>query len=565
MIKPQRGARAATAPSAKRAVAGAVALVMALSSLGGCAQLAQAEAKVKRVEEIATTLRDQSVANASSAAVSRTSRPRLAGQEITLRAQNALPDLFARRVSYSTQGAQSLSDVLDGIATLAGLTIRANEIAQSQQHGQPAPGAMPPPGAATGLLPGRVQMEFNGPLHGLLDELANRNDASWRYLAKSHTVEFFKYETRTLSVHLPAGAKTVEAAISLSGVSGGSNGGSSGSGGTGNVTVSQSMTVDPWASIMAGVQSILGDPPGGGLPAGGAPGGPGASATKAAVATATGAAGRASANPAFGIITVTARPAAVERIASYINSINARFAQNVMIDIKIFNLTLDSQAAMGFSLDLLYQRLNRYGVSVVGAGPQQAGTGTPGQITIAATDASSRWNGSVAVAQALSQFGNVALQTQGQVLAINGQPSPIQVANEVNYVASSATTTAANVGSTTTRTPGSRVVGFTANFLPLILGDNRILLQYQMQISALTALTTVGSGDNSIQTPQISSQSLQQQAFVRDGQAIVLFGFDQNRDTANTAAGLGNASIAARTERQLMVIVMQVNGGAKDV
>jgi type IVB pilus formation R64 PilN family outer membrane protein len=168
------------------------------------------------------------------------------------------------------------------------------------------------------------------------------------------------------------------------------------------------------------------------------------------------------------------------------------------------------------------------------------------------------------VAQALSQFGNVALQTQGQVLAVNGQPAPIQVANEVNYLASSSLTQAPNVGSTATLTPGTRVVGFTANFLPTVLGDNRILLQYQMQLSSLTALTQVTSGNSSIQTPQISSQSLQQQAFVKDGQSIVLFGFDQNRDTTDTAMGLGNASRAARSERQMIVIVMQVNGGRKD-
>jgi type IVB pilus formation R64 PilN family outer membrane protein len=277
-----------------------------------------------------------------------------------------------------------------------------------------------------------------------------------------------------------------------------------------------------------------------------------------------GAAGRASANPELGLLVVTARPAVLDRVAAYVDSINARFAQNVLIDIKVYSLALDGQAALGFSLDALYNRLGQYGVSVVGAAPLQAATGAPGQLTIRASDPASRWNGSQLFAQALSQFGQVALQTQGQVLAINGQPSPIQVANEVNYLASSATSAAANVGTTSTLTPGSRVVGFTANFLPLILGDSRILLQYQMQISALTALTQVSSGGNSIQTPQIASQSLQQQAFVRDGQAIVLFGFDQTRDTLDSAAGLGGASRASRGERQLVVIVMQVNAGGQD-
>ncbi len=543
MIEPQHTATLATARSARRLIAATVAAAVGVTSLGGCAQLAQTKARVQQVQETATALRDQSVANSTSATVSRTQRPRLAGQIITLRAENALPDLFSRRVAYSTQGAQSLADTLDGISTMAGVAVQANEIAG--QQGNPQDG-----GAG---LTGKIQIDFNGTLRGLLDELANRNNASWRYIAKTHRVEFFRYETRTLSVHLPAGAKSIAASINLQGVSGSTGGAGAGSAGT--VSVSQNLTLDPWGSIMSGVQSILGS--NGADSVAQLPGAGGQ------LPTAVGQLGRASANPAFGIITVTARPVAVERIASYINSINQRFAQNVMIDIKIFNVTLDDQASLGFSLDLLYQKLNRAGVSVVGAAPLQAGTGTPGQITL--ESAGGRWSGSQVMAQALSQFGNVSLQTQGQVLAINGQPSPIQVANEVNYLASSATTTAANVGTTSTLTPGTKVVGFTANFLPLILGDNRILLQYQMQISALTALTQVSSGTSSIQTPQISSQSLQQQAFVRDGQAIVLFGFDQARDTANTAAGLGSAAIASRSERSMVVIVMQVNGGAKDV
>ena len=106
------------------------------------------------------------------------------------------------------------------------------------------------------------------------------------------------------------------------------------------------------------------------------------------------------------------------------------------------------------------------------------------------------------------------------------------------------------------------IIGFYTA-VPLILGDNRILLQYQMQISQLTALTQVTSGNSTIQTPQISSQSLQQQAFVRDGQSIVLFGFDQNRNTGDTSASIGGASKAGTSQRQMVVIVMTVNGGKK--
>jgi len=540
------------------------AVAIAALALGGCAQVQQSQQSVTTAQQAATALRDQAVSNATRATLERTARPRLAGEEVSVRASGALPEVFTSSINYGTQGAQSISEVLEAIAQLSGVSIRASEIVQAS-----APGAAPS-ASGTGLTD-RVSIEYSGTLRGLLDELAARNSASWRFVASSNSVEFFRFETRTLSIYLPPGAKTLSANISLQGVSGGGSG-SSGAATAGNVSVTQDLTVNPWRSIMSGINSILSDAGQGGASspaaagpassgaAGGSGGGGGGGSQELSAA---GPAGRAAANPELGLITVTARPAAVERVAAYVSSINSRFAQNVMVDIKVYSLALDSQASAGFSLDLLYQRLNRYGVSVVGASPLAPATGTPSQLTLTSTTPGSRWNGSQAVVQALSQFGNVALQTQGQVLAVNGQPSPIQVANEINYLASSASTQTANVGTTTTLVPGTKVVGFTANFLPMILGDNRILLQYQLQLSQLTALTQVSSAGSLIQTPQISTQSLQQQAFVRDGQSIVLFGFDQTRDSIGSAASMSGASKAAHSERQMVVIVIQVNAGTK--
>ena len=537
-----------------------LALANAWVGLAGCSQFQTAQTRVDQQLTAALEWRDRGQLRSVDTGIVRTAQPRLAGEEVNLRQQVALPEVFRKPFVYASQGGQSLSDVIETMASVTGMAVRTGNglhvqgIADGPAHGGGGEGA------AASLMAAPVLIDYSGTVQGMLDELVNRHDISWRFNQASRTIEIFRYETRSLSVHLPAGAKSLAAAISLAGVSG-AGAAAGGSGGAGSVAVSQNLQINPWAGIMAGVQTILGQPAG----ALTAPtGGQGVGGPSGGLQSVTGAAGRASANPELGLLVVTARPATLDRVASYVDSINARFARNVLIDIKVYSLALDSQAALGFTLDGLYARLGQYGVSVVGAAPLQPATGSPGQLTIRATDPSSRWNGSQLFAQALSQFGHVALQTQGQVLAINGQPSPIQVAQEVNYLASSATSAAANVGTTSTLTPGSRVVGFTANFLPLILGDSRILLQYQMQISALTALTQVSSGGNSIQTPQIASQSLQQQAFVRDGQAIVLFGFDQTRDTLDGVVGLGGASRTSRGERQLVVIVMQVNTGSQD-
>jgi type II secretory pathway component HofQ len=108
------------------------------------------------------------------------------------------------------------------------------------------------------------------------------------------------------------------------------------------------------------------------------------------------------------------------------------------------------------------------------------------------------------------------------------------------------------------------VVGLTANFLPQVLGDNRILLQYQLTSSSLAGMSTVSSGNSSIQTPTVASQSLQQQAFVRDGEAIVLFGLEQNASSVTGSQSIPvNVGRDASKSRTLRVIMLQVFGGGE--
>lgn len=532
-------------------------IALAVAMTTGCAGLRESQDRVAAVQKTAESLKESVTTRATTAAVQRSVRPRLAGAEVYVRSSTVLPEVMQRKVTFTTHG-QSLAEALEGVSTMIGVPIRGVEAISQQATSQP--------GAAPGApISGRITLEFSGTGKGLLDEIAARAGASWRYVPARQVVEFFRFETKTLSVYIPPGAQAIASSISLAGVTGGGGGGGgSGGGGGGNVSITQNLNIDPWQSLMGGVRTILSEATLGGTASGGATASATAQGSSAGGMAVNEAGGRATANPELGLLTVTARPEALERVISYIDSINARFAQNILVDVKILSVSLDRQNSLGFSLDLLYQRLNRYGVSVVGGSPLAPATGTPGRFGITSTDPNSRWNGSEIVAQALAQFGTVALQTQGQVLAINGQPSPIQVANEVNYVASSATTQTPNVGSTTTLTPGTKVVGFTANFIPVVLGNNQILLNYQLQISQLTALTQITSGNSLIQTPQISSQSLPGRAYMRDGEAIVLFGFDQSRDSSDAAASINGASKAARSERQMVVIVIQVNGGTRN-
>lgn len=537
-------------------------LVLTLPLLLSACAIPQTEKKVDDAAIAVNAMRTLAERNATNSAVIRSKRQRLAGRQVTLNA-NELPAWFQQPHAYSTKGTQSVVSVLDYIAKASGISIKQSEIAAIAGNASIATAAFA--SRNNDPVSGNLSLQYSGTTRGLFDAIASKANITWRYNQESNAVEFFRFETRTLSLSLPAGSKTISADISLTGVSGGGGGDAGGGGSTnaGNVAVSQTQTINPWASVMAGVGAILNDCQGAATDTGQAPppskqsAGDGQSAL-----TVSGVNGNVIAIPELGFMTITGRPTAVERVARYVASIDARFAKNVLIDVKMYSVSLDEQSSLGFNLNMLYGQMGKLGGTIVGPAPLQAGTGTPGLLTLTATNPSSHWNGSTIVGQALSQFGKVSLQKQGQVLAVNGQPSPLQVANEISYVASSSTTQSPNVGSVTTQTQGVKIVGFTANFKPLILSDNRILLEYQMQISQLVAPLTPNAAG--VQSPNISKQSLQQQAFVKDGQAIVLFGFDDSRDGVDSSTNLGGASKAAHSERQMIVIVMQVNTGEKN-
>jgi len=580
--------------------------------LGSCSFMAQ-ENKIHQLDANTEQLMKAQELHAQSPSMIKTAKPRIAGERVRLKTSE-LPDTLEESIRFVTKGNESLSAVLEDLSRLIGIPIKTSEInavsgsVASSQRLYPSPFnplANSNGGSGGEVNPLGINLDHKGTVKALLDLLAAKANVSWRFNSQTQSIEYFRFETKTFSVFLPPGVKSLSAGISLAGVSGagasagagavssassqGPGGATNGSG-AGNVSVSQSQTINPWGSIMEGVRAILSEGQGstglnGGWSGGGLTYGNGGSSAGNFSSASQGALGAtgvtvgaggtggafgsnasnatwspsAIANPELGMITVTAKPLTLERVQRYISSVNERFAHNVMIDVKIFSVALDEQNSLGFGLNSVYTSLTQVGARISTPNPLQAGVDAPGILTLTPPTGSSRWSGSSLVVQALSQWGKVALQRQGQVLAVNGQPSPIQVANEISYVSSSTTTNSPNVGSSVTQNTGSKVVGFTANFLPLILGDNRILLSYQMQISSLASPLTPNA--QGIQTPNIASQSLQQQAFVQDGQAIVLFGYDEKRDGVDSANNIAGYSKSNSQSRQMMVIVLQINTG----
>lgn len=548
-------------------LARSIVAVLGISLLHGCAIVETQDAIQKQVnvtQAAVETAKQQLERDKSSGPVRRFAGVKVAGDEVSLENERVLPQVFRKQFTYATHS-QPLWAVANELSERTGVPIRVVNAARFD-----VPGAQLGQAIATHT----VAIDYQGTLAGALDVVAQKSRSYWRWT--DGAIEFFEVETKTFQVHLPRGKRNVANSIKLSGA--GTSAGSPAAGGdTGSVSVDSRVELDMYASLVASIESLISERPdstqmqgaGSGSSSGrsgGASGGGGAGAVES---QADGAASgkmvigksRVVSNPALGMITVTAAPPVMSRVAQYIQTVNERFSRNIRLDVNIYNLTLNKGTNVGFSADLVYRKLSSFGLSTSAQGFMQSASTVPSQLSLGINDPSSRFNGTELLVQALAEYGDVGLVTSGQVLAVNGQPAPLQVADDFTYLASSTTTLTPNVGATTTQTSQTQTVGLTANFTPLVLPDNRIHLQYEITLSQLGRLRQIGTSNNFIEAPNIVKQSLQQQAFVRDGETLVLFGYESNRAEAGGNSGITALSAKSAQARQVTIITIKVFGG----
>jgi type II secretory pathway component GspD/PulD (secretin) len=83
-------------------------------------------------------------------------------------------------------------------------------------------------------------------------------------------------------------------------------------------------------------------------------------------------------------------------------------------------------------------------------------------------------------------------------------------------------------------------------FLPRVV-NGRVALTVSTNISTLERINEVSSGESMIQTPQLNSRELYQNAVMSSGETLVLAGFRQMRDSKNDEKVLGLTLLGGRT------------------
>ncbi len=453
----------------------------------------------------------------------------LAGPSIQL-AEPMHPAL-QQKFAYHPTHAISLAELTSWITQRTGIPIDISELAaptgQNVQvfPGQPSNPVSPlqaqmyapgyPGSASNGLAANRESMwsmylNYEGTLAGLLDVAANKSGTWWRMA--SGRVVFYKTLSKTF--YLPVIARKFNASATITTASGNSN---SAGGAAGQSTLSSTSgtsadsvySVDLWGDIEKTAKIV----------AGGA---------------------QIAANPSSGSITVTGTPAQVRQIEEWVKSLGDQLSQQVAITIRIFSVKVTSADNYNWNPNVIFKSIGGVATATLSAagGPVIASGMTAARLGLGIASPNESFDGSQAALQALSTIGEATETSNQTVVTLNGQPVPLQMANTQGFIESVSTTATTNAGTTSSATQGTVTTGMTGIFLPRI-ANGKVVLGMTLTRSTNNGFTAIPSGNMTIQTKNVDSDTFQQSVSLTPGDALMLTGI--SRDTGSTnKSGVGS-------------------------
>ncbi|KIZ52732.1 MAG: type IVB pilus formation outer membrane protein, R64 PilN family [Pseudomonas sp. PGPPP4] len=500
-------------------------------------------------------------------------------------AKRGMPSALDCELSYRPSGSVGITEIAQYITSQCGIAVLVSPDALNPNAGAasaqtastgPAPIGNPSPDSLAGLLPAGVitnpatmgaagtptgsayratdftsmgassqvsGLKYSGKASGLLDEVTARLGLGWRYSPVERAVRISYFETRVFDVwsfgDKQVIASTVKSGMATAaGTSGSNSGGSSTSSGvTGDAGSNQSTTVTLESSILQDIQNNV----------------------KAMLSVSP--AGRMYLAPSTGTLTVTDRPEVISRVEAYLNSTNRSITQQVLFNVKVFEVTLTDSDQLGLNWAAVYKSLNtKWGLSLSNTVAGISTSATSASVGIVDT-ANSAWAGSNAIVQALAEQGRVSNVRSPSVTTLNLQPAPLQIGNVQGYLASSQTTSTASVGSSTSLTPGTITSGFNMTLLPRVLDHDEMLLMVSINMSSKPTFQTFTSNGSSVQLPDYDAKSLSPKVKLRSGQTLILSGFEElNENAAKTGVGdpsfFGLGGSRTRTSGHSVLVVL---------
>ena len=548
-------------------------LLISLPLLSGCQTEKMATTSINKANRAATSYLAKRPVEASDIRHHKTpwyfgqgDRMRLQDVRMETRVEKVLPEFMMQKKTWTDSRPVTIYDIARWLTEETGIPVEVHTprvlktagltgTSGGSMPGTGMPGGgMPfggpgvpfPPTSAGSLSPAgqglpnvpwnrKLQMHIvDKPLSEFLDIVASGMGLFWDW--NGHSIAFYRSATKVYRITPPPVQSSVNDTISDVGATGilgllqamGGSGMMGGYGGLGmmggyggqnsgmpgqNVSVMSSSSV--WQELQTGVQNVLGNK------------------------------GSFTIMPSSGLVAVTTTPAIMRQMDMFIHRVNSTFSRQVWVEVKVLEVKLDSQDQNDINWNAVIHGIagavSGGGIGLTSAS-QIFSSGNTSPIT--STTFSLPGSSTTGLVNSLSTRYQTSQVTTLQVRTLNDQAAPVQDVTSQTYLAE-VMAGIAGIGQATFSQdiPSSVTVGFTANILPHLLGDDEhMILEMSVDLSVLLGITTApgSNGGASIQLPEVASRSFMQRIRIRSGQTAIVSGFENVNSVMQQNGSFGN-------------------------
>lgn len=221
-------------------------------------------------------------------------------------------------------------------------------------------------------------------------------------------------------------------------------------------------------------------------------------------------------------------PQNVALVRSYLTRQNKRLTRQVAIDVQVIDIVFNDRRQRGIDWDMVYQRAANSAIVNFSAAATSTLSGSAALTGLGVEWQSGRLAGSQVLLNVLAEQGLVEVSSHPRVVSLNNQVAKIVLEDNTTYLASTGSTSTANVGSSELLIPGVVSTGFELYILPKV-ANNQVVMQLSTSLSELTGMERATSGERTIQTPQTSRKTFFMQAMVGDGETLLISGLQSSR------------------------------------
>lgn len=549
--------------------------VMTLAALPGCSSTELMRKVDRQADENSTRIDSYSKKIGKEVPQSKTMNGAWLGSKpVPTRMESKLPPVFSETITLQFPDRVSLSTIAERITKVSGVRIRLNPdvfipasaftpasastmtAAGGGTAGLPGnptqAGQNTPTGGMTGSTVARdfdlnMTLNYVGPLSGVLDVIAARSGISWDY--NDGEIALYRFQTRMFTLKALPGVNSVKASVGKDG--GGSSASAAGGSGTQNTGITGFSSSSEAKAEVAGLSVWDG--------------------LDKAIRAIMSPLGKVSISQSTGTIVITDTKETVNQVARLIENENRMATRQVNVKLEVFSVITEDNENFGIDWNVAYRRIdalsdNRWSMSLASPVTSLSENVAKLGLSVLAADAANPkgFDGSSVFFQAISEQGRVSRVTSSSITTSNNQPAPFALTDQTGYLASTtpAAATTGGITSTPGLTPGMVTTGFVMSMLPTILDNSRVLLQLSLDISELKKINSVTSGEQTIQTPEISSQQVLQRVVLKAGETLVITAFERvwgqyDRRGVSEGSGVGlGGSIKGNNKRETIVVLL---------